>query len=155
MSVRPGEKHHVTAVFLISQEDVPRVLLLKHKKLGVWLPPGGHVDEDEAPFEGGLREVLEETGIDIRPFVAAPMKLDERVLSYPLPKYFFEETIAAHKDDPEHFHLDHVYVFEIPYQEPKLNEEESHDLRWLTRDEALALPIFVNVRMILEEILPS
>lgn len=41
-----------------------RVLLIKHKKLGLWLAPGGHIDEGETPDEAALRELREETGLE-------------------------------------------------------------------------------------------
>lgn len=43
-----------------------RVLLLFHAKLGLWLPPGGHVEHGELPDEAAVREVLEETGVRCR-----------------------------------------------------------------------------------------
>jgi ADP-ribose pyrophosphatase YjhB (NUDIX family) len=43
-----------------------RVLLLFHSKLGLWLPPGGHVEHGELPDEAAVREVLEETGVRCR-----------------------------------------------------------------------------------------
>ena len=43
-----------------------QVLLLFHAKLGLWLPPGGHVEHGELPDEAAVREVLEETGVRCR-----------------------------------------------------------------------------------------
>lgn len=43
-----------------------RVLLLFHPKIGLWLPPGGHVEHGELPDEAAVREVLEETGVRCR-----------------------------------------------------------------------------------------
>ncbi len=40
-----------------------RVLLIKHKRLGTWLPPGGELDQDETPLEAAARELREETGL--------------------------------------------------------------------------------------------
>ncbi|MFN8637852.1 MAG: NUDIX domain-containing protein [Chloroflexota bacterium] len=40
-----------------------RVLLLFHAKMGLWLPPGGHVETGELPDDAAVREVLEETGV--------------------------------------------------------------------------------------------
>jgi ADP-ribose pyrophosphatase YjhB (NUDIX family) len=46
--------------------NVGRVLLLFHAKLGLWLPPGGHVETGELPDDAAVREVLEETGVRCR-----------------------------------------------------------------------------------------
>jgi 8-oxo-dGTP pyrophosphatase MutT (NUDIX family) len=46
--------------------DDGKVLLIKHKKLGIWLNPGGHVDEGELPHETAEREFFEETGVKVK-----------------------------------------------------------------------------------------
>ncbi len=42
-----------------------KALLIKHKKLGKWLYPGGHVNDGETPVEAALRETAEETGFNV------------------------------------------------------------------------------------------
>ena len=60
-SERTG-RHFTVAVFVVWES---KVLLHLHKKLGMWLPPGGHIEEDELPDEAAVREVLEETGLRV------------------------------------------------------------------------------------------
>jgi 8-oxo-dGTP pyrophosphatase MutT (NUDIX family) len=43
-----------------------KALLVKHKKLGIWLCPGGHIDEGELPHQAAEREFWEETGVRVR-----------------------------------------------------------------------------------------
>ena len=50
------------AVFVVWQGCV---LLHPHRKLGLWLPPGGHIEANELPDEAAVREVLEESGVRI------------------------------------------------------------------------------------------
>src|SRR5680860_823118 len=50
------------SVFVIWREQV---LLHRHRKLRLWLPPGGHVEFGELPDEAAVREVLEETGVAV------------------------------------------------------------------------------------------
>ena len=52
-----------TASTLVLLED-RRILLVHHRKLGVWLYPGGHIESGETPDEAALRELKEETGVD-------------------------------------------------------------------------------------------
>lgn len=42
-----------------------KILLVHHKKLDVWLAPGGHIDPDELPHHAAIRECFEETGVRI------------------------------------------------------------------------------------------
>ncbi len=52
-----------------------KTLLLKHKKLGLWLPPGGNVEPGETPDAVPCAARCdEETGIEID-FVQAPRAL--------------------------------------------------------------------------------
>lgn len=56
------------SAFLIHES---KVLLVKHKKLGKWLGPGGHMEENELPHQAAEREFLEETGIKVQVFNAS------------------------------------------------------------------------------------
>jgi 8-oxo-dGTP pyrophosphatase MutT (NUDIX family) len=60
-SERTG-RHFTVAVFVVWEG---KVLLHRHRKLGMWLPPGGHIEEGELPDEAAVREVWEETGVRV------------------------------------------------------------------------------------------
>ena len=47
-------------------EDLARVLLVKHRRRG-WVPPGGEVENGETPREAAVRELAEETGVHAVP----------------------------------------------------------------------------------------
>jgi ADP-ribose pyrophosphatase YjhB (NUDIX family) len=42
-----------------------KVLLIHHKKLDKWIPPGGHIDENETPDDALKREMKEELNLEI------------------------------------------------------------------------------------------
>jgi ADP-ribose pyrophosphatase YjhB (NUDIX family) len=43
-----------------------KVLLIRHKLLNLWLPVGGEREGNETPLETARREVLEETGLEVK-----------------------------------------------------------------------------------------
>src|SRR4028119_1540524 len=62
MSCRGRGRHFAVAVFVVQDG---KVLLHWHRKLGMWLPPGGHIEPDELPDEAAARAGLEETGVEV------------------------------------------------------------------------------------------
>lgn len=75
-----------------------RILLIKHPKLGVWLPVGGKVDEGESPGECFKREVREEVGLDVE-----IIKLFEHSRKVGDHQYLQLEDVK------DFFHLDFIY----------------------------------------------
>ncbi|CAL1538265.1 unnamed protein product [Lymnaea stagnalis] len=60
----------VGAAIILESSD-GKVLLTRrapHLRIfpGLWVPPGGHVEENESLAEAGIRELQEETGIDLK-----------------------------------------------------------------------------------------
>lgn len=53
------------AVVYRMEEGEPMLLLLRHRHGGHWSFPKGHVEGDETEKETAVREVLEETGIQV------------------------------------------------------------------------------------------
>jgi 8-oxo-dGTP diphosphatase len=42
------------------------ILLVRHRRLGQWLPVGGEIEPGETPLEAARRELCEETGLEGR-----------------------------------------------------------------------------------------
>lgn len=110
-----------------------KVLLHKHKKLGIWLPPGGHIELDEDPQQAALREVKEEAGIDIE-LVGNPTAglepSDVRGDITPpkfLNRHFFDE-------EKTHEHIDMVYYGRAT-SATVTPEVEGGEITWFTRQE--------------------
>ena len=62
MSNSPIPRHFTATGFVINGDAT---LLHWHHRVKAWLPPGGHVEPDEDPVQAVLREVKEETGLDV------------------------------------------------------------------------------------------
>ena len=105
MDSRRQGRHFTVAVFVVWEG---RVLLHHHRKLCMWLPPGGHIERDELPDDAAVREVFEETGIRVglvgerREDVEDPVQLHR-------PAGVQLENIG-----PGHQHIDLIY-FARPY----------------------------------------
>lgn len=54
---------HLVAYFLLHDPDDGSVLLGHHRKAGLWLPTGGHLEVGEDPRETVRRETVEELGV--------------------------------------------------------------------------------------------
>jgi 8-oxo-dGTP diphosphatase len=63
-TVPPATPPKHLVVYFIPVDRASRCLLLgDHRKSGLWLPPGGHVEADEDPHQAVIREAREELGI--------------------------------------------------------------------------------------------
>jgi ADP-ribose pyrophosphatase YjhB (NUDIX family) len=101
---RPARSYCLVATAYLVRDG--KTLLHKHRKLGLWLPPGGHIEAGETPDEAVLREVREETGLAAE-FVeppSAPDIQDDRVESLHQPQRVQVEAIPNHPH-----HVDLIY----------------------------------------------
>ncbi len=144
-----GIQQCTTSVIILTQDAPRRILLAFHEALGKWVPPGGHQEAGENPIDGGIREVLEETGIDVTEYIPNQKQLNGDTVAIPPPQYLFKERIEANDTAPIHYHLDFVYVVFIPFQEPHPQTNTPHLPRWFTIDETEDIPLFDNVRHII------
>lgn len=143
--------HYTSGAFVITPDKPRKALLVHHRKLGVWLQPGGHQHPNENPYEAAIREVKEETGLDVSASLPAPQRMDDHVHQLPIPDYLLQELIPAHGDEPEHYHLDQLYVIYIPEQQAMHQALESLDIGWFTLDQLDSLTLYDNSRMILKQ----
>ncbi|MCL2198256.1 MAG: NUDIX domain-containing protein [Defluviitaleaceae bacterium] len=137
--------NHFTATGFVF-DDEGRVLMIKHKKLGVWLPPGGHVDENELPCAAVLREVFEETGVRAR--VVSTARGDVQGMELALPMEILLEDIEG---DGSHNHIDLIYLCRAEGAELRPQEAEIDGIGWFLPSQVLELDTFDNVRTSVEK----
>ena len=123
-----------------------KILLIKHKKLNVWLNPGGHVEENETPIECALRETFEETGIKVK--VIDPYKHNETYLTadmaYELPKPFFVMHQNVKYKEGTHEHFDLIYLV-TPIDGINTRSGE-FEMRWFSEQEIDGLKTYDIVK---------
>lgn len=131
--------HFSTTTFLFSSTGT-KAFLIKHKKLGFWFPPGGHVDENEYYFDSALREVKEETGLDSDQ-IDFPVYLVEIKENCHQPIHIQRNEVT-----PNHFHYDLIFAGIID-EDTKIipGEGESMDFGWFELEHVKDLDTKENV----------
>ena len=123
LSLENKKRHFCSTAFII---DNDRILLVNHKKQKMWLPIGGHIEENETPDQAVEREVKEETGLDIEIIGEKYPEFDTaEILNRPF-------LVALQHIDDEHQHIDLQYICRIKGNK-KLGWTE--ECRWFTEDE--------------------
>lgn len=115
-------RHFNATVYILNPKN-GKFLFLMHKKLNKWLSPGGHIEENENPETAALREIKEETGLDVK-------LIGERFPdSSDLIRPFGIQLNVITPNEHEHFDL--IYLA-VPVSNIKeiLNKEESKDIAW-------------------------
>jgi 8-oxo-dGTP pyrophosphatase MutT (NUDIX family) len=117
---------HVTASAFVIDPARERLLLILHAKLGRWLQPGGHFERDDASvIEAARREVLEETGLEVRTDSAVRL-LDVDV-----------HEIPARGEMPAHEHFDVRFAFEAAHTDARAGSD-AKQARWVSIAELLS-----------------
>ena len=125
-------RHFTATVYIVEDGSVA---LHHHDRLGIRIPPGGHVDRDELPHEAGLREVHEETGLnaDLLNDTDAVDAPDGRVL--PQPRHQMLYDIDVHGGDVAHQHVDHTYYATVDSREiDPAGDDEADPSAWAWYD---------------------
>ena len=121
----PCDEHadptHVTASGIVVGRR--GTVLHRHKRLGIWMQPGGHIDAGERPDQAALREATEELGLAVAHPPAGPVLIH----------------LDVHDAALGHTHLDVRYLLLGAEADPQPPPGESPDARWCGWDEALAM----------------
>ncbi len=114
---------HVTVSAIVVCDEGDAVVLHLHKRLNMWLQPGGHIDVGEQVVVAALREAHEETGLPVR------HERDGGVFVH----------LDVHPGPRGHTHFDLRYLVRAPHVTPTPGVGESPDVRWFSWDEAQAM----------------
>ncbi len=122
-----ADRVHVTASAIVVGDR--GVLLHLHKRMNLWLQPGGHIDAGETPWEAAAREAVEETGVPVTPSTQFRDSEATPLLAH----------VDVHPGPRGHRHLDLRYVFTAPPVTPAPPAGESQEVRWFPWHKAVAI----------------
>lgn len=144
-----------------------KILLIKHKKAGSWMSPGGHIDENELPHQAAEREFFEETGVQVKTIVTNSetfARYDTELLPQPLLTnlhWVSKENYHNRIDNKElkiknsnnlwkkgcEQHLGFVYLMEpIGSLDFCQNIEETDGIAWFSEDDIDTLEMLENIK---------
>lgn len=126
------EKIDFTVAIFVVQDG--RVLVIHHRKLGRWLPLGGHVELDEDPEIAALREAREESGLEVELLGERPPTTEPGTRALIAPRY-----LDIHRITDTHEHIGMIYFARPKGGSLDLAEEEHHAIRWCSEAELEAL----------------
>ncbi len=128
----PVLERHFTVTGFVSHQG--RTALHWHR-FGLWLPPGGHVEENEDPIQAMLREVIEETGIEVEVIPTVPPFAHAHPPQLPPPVTIGVYDIERDsRTDGPHQHIDFIY-FTRPREGARTTlPDDGHSWAWV--DEA-------------------
>ncbi|MCW6160140.1 MAG: NUDIX domain-containing protein [Candidatus Micrarchaeales archaeon] len=129
--MKDGKKVELTATGIVVNGG--KLLLVHHKKLKLWLPPGGHVEENELPNDCVVREIKEETGLDVEIIGKPRQEAGGRVFRMPVPYMMQLEDILG-----THWHFDLIYRCEMNGGSLR-KSDESNDVGFFSLDEIIAM----------------
>ncbi|MGV8150644.1 MAG: NUDIX domain-containing protein [Candidatus Woesearchaeota archaeon] len=122
-----------------------KLLVTLHKKIGKWLHVGGHVESGEDFEESLIREIKEETGLDVEILNLEHDNLfnyffyeEENFKIKPLIKpLFIHKTVTSKQTETI---LDYVCIAKS--DNVKLQEKELLEYRWISKKEIETLDSF-------------
>jgi 8-oxo-dGTP pyrophosphatase MutT (NUDIX family) len=147
-------KHATASTFVFGRPDGTgewRLGLIRHPLFRRPMIPGGHVEPWETPPEAALREVREETGLEVRLLRAPGATVPDGLAASPrlvdVPWWIMEQPLDRdnHVFEP-HFHVDHLYVA-IAADAAKAATGLAHPFAWYGQAELAELDMFEDTRM--------
>lgn len=129
-------RHFTASGIVLSGDD--NVLLVRHRELGCWLYPGGHIDANEDPVQAVLREVREETGLTCQIIAESRFRHPAaRVLAAPFT--ICVQDIRGDLRHGPHQHIDMVYVLRPASGLLTPQSSEVADCAWVPLRQAATL----------------
>ncbi|MCX4902920.1 NUDIX domain-containing protein [Streptomyces sp. NBC_00878] len=119
---------HLVSYFVVLDEKHGEILLVAHRKAGLWLPSGGHVEPMEDPWDTVVRECREELRIEAVPSAV-----------FGVEPFFL--TITQTRGQGRHTDVSLWYVLQADAGTiTSFDEDEFEAIKWLSLPQVLAEP---------------
>jgi len=115
------------AIFVVHANQV---LVIHHRKLGRWLPLGGHIELHEDPEQAALREAKEESGLEVELLGERPPTSGAGTRALIAPRF-----LDIHHITDTHEHIGMIYWARPKNGSLILAAAEHHDIRWCSSDD--------------------
>ena len=138
--IRPeNPQDHICVYFLPFELTSKSIYLGFHKKADFWIPPGGHIEENESPVETIRREFFEELDYKL---------VDEKI-------ELFDLTIIDIKNPKQicKRHWDMWYLVHMRKIDFKFDKREFYAGRWYKIEKSLPLIKFEDYKATIKKLL--
>lgn len=125
---RNNDFAHFSSSGFVVNPDRTKMLVVYHNIYDAWIYPGGHADGEEDLLSVAIREVAEETGLDVNVIQDEIFSLNSLPVMAHIKRGLFI---------PAHTHLDTVYLLEADdSKDLSYREDESKGVKWVSLNEA-------------------
>ena len=141
--------NHFTVTGIVFNSS-KQVLLIYHKNLQVWLPPSGHIEENELPDDAVLRIIYKESEIKAEILLnKQEFSLSDnysRGLNRP-----FTVLLENIEGDWSHNHIDMVYICKAENDDLNLQKSGTGDIGWFSLEQINELNLYKNVKITIKK----
>lgn len=116
-----------SSVYIIYEN---KVLLHMHKKHKTLFPLGGHMTANELPHETAIREVLEESGLEVELYNSDKELGLGRVIQLHKPEHILLENIGHEVEN-----IDFIYFSKVNSNNLNPGIGESKEFYWFSKDD--------------------
>lgn len=127
---RKNSYGHLTASAFVVNEDSTKALILHHNIFGGFICPGGHADGEYDLYSVAVREVSEETGLDVVPLI------DNSIFA--LQALPIKGHVKKGEYVSAHIHYDILYLLvakNIDMDKIRILESENSEVKWCNLEE--------------------
>ena len=142
LHTQPGHHDATASAFIIRLDGKePALMLHQHKKLGIYLQFGGHIEWHENPWQAITHELTEESGYELGQLQILQPKVRIKSLGdamiHPIPINYMTHQFTG----LDHFHTDASFAFTTSERPANsVGEGESSILKLFTLKQLQAIP---------------